>query len=561
MSRRVVNSRNPAKSASDEDRAPKNPVSGSGRPSPEERYRLLLEVSQAANAHLEFGAVLDTLAEALRPIVPVDVAAVITVDGEVLRPHAIHVVGVNRKAGESFQSVAARILGSSPSEGNARVPDQFPLAGSSVEHVGRTGKALVSEDLDRDSRFPEDERLLSHGLRSCVLCPLVVRDRLVGSIAFCNFLPRRFAPEEVQLLEDVSAVIATAVSNSLAYAEIQTLKDQLNAENLLLKTEIDHGAMFEEIVGSSQAVHRVLAAVEKVAPTDSTVLITGATGTGKELVARAIHKRSRRCSRLMVKVNCAALPETLIASELFGHEKGAFTGAFERHIGRFETANGGTILIDEVGELPADMQVALLRVLQDGEFERVGGRQTLRTDARVIAATNRDLPAALASGRFRSDLFYRLNVFPIEVPPLRHRREDIPLLVEYFVARFSNRTGKKIRGVDRRAMHLLVSYDWPGNVRELQNIIERAVILSDDGILRVDPSALGLPDWPKRARRSKANLLREKEKELIEAALAETRGRVSGAEGAAAKLGIPASTLESKIKRLKIDKYRLHSHS
>lgn len=554
----LANSRDPANVAGDP--APKSPIPQPRVPSLEERYRLLLRISQAANAHLEFAAVLEALAEALRPLVPVDVAAVVTVEAEALRPHAIHVVGVKRKAGESFQSVAARMLRCSPTEVNARVPARFPLAGSAVEHVGRTGKALVSEDLERDVRFPEDERLLSCGLRSCVRCPLVVRDRLVGNIAFCNFRPRRFAPEEVQLLEDVSAVIATAVTNSLAYAEIQILKDQLHAENLLLKAEVDQRAMFEEIVGSSPAVRRVLAAIEKVAPTDSTVLITGETGTGKELVARAIHKGSRRCDRAMIKVNCAALPETLIASELFGHEKGAFTGAFERHIGRFELANGGTIFIDEVGELPADMQVAFLRVLQDGEFERVGGRQTLRTDARVIAATNRDLSAAVASGRFRSDLFYRLNVFPIEAPPLRQRREDIRLLVEYFVARFSTRTGKKIRGIDQGTMQLLVSYDWPGNVRELQNIIERAVILSDDGILRIEPSALGLLDPPMRPRRGKGNVLRDREKELIEAALAETRGRVSGPSGAATKLGIPASTLESKIKRLKIDKYRFHSH-
>lgn len=525
----------------------------------DERYRLLLRVSRAANSHLEFSGVLKALAEALRPMVPVDVIAVVTVDGDVLRPHAIHVVDGGGEAGESFQSVAARMLSCSPAEAGARVPNRFPLAGSAVEHVGRTGKALVSENLERERGFPEDERLLSFGLQSCVRCPLIVHDRLVGSIAFCNFLPRRFVPDEVELLEDISAVIATAVSNSLAYAEIEALKDQLHAENLLLREEIDQGAMFEEIVGSSPNIRKALAAIEKVAPTDSTVLITGETGTGKELIARAIHKRSRRSGRVMIKVNCAALPETLIASELFGHEKGAFTGAFERHIGRFEAANGATIFIDEVGELPAEMQVALLRVLQDGEFERVGGRQTLRTDVRVIAATNRDLPAAIANGRFRTDLFYRLNVFPIEAPPLRQRKEDIRLLVDYFVARFAARTGKKIRGIERKTMDLFTSYDWPGNVRELQNVLERAVILTDDGILRVEPGALGIPDWARRAGRTKVNLLREKDKELIEAALAQTQGRVSGPGGAAAKLGIPASTLESKIKRLRIDKYRFHS--
>jgi transcriptional regulator with GAF, ATPase, and Fis domain len=342
-----------------------------------------------------------------------------------------------------------------------------------------------------------------------------------------------------------------------ALEEIRVLKDQLYKENLALREEIDVNRMFEEIVGSSPALQSVLSQVAKVAPTDSTVLITGETGTGKELIARAIHKRSQRSSRAFVSVNCAAIPRDLIASELFGHEKGAFTGATHRRVGRFESADGGTIFLDEVGELPIEMQIALLRVLQEREFQRVGGNETLRTDVRVVAATNRDLQSAIVQGTFREDLFYRLNVFPIELPPLRERREDIPLLVEYFVARFANQTGKKITGITKRSMEVLQSYQWPGNIRELQNLLERSVIINDSENLSVDESWLSKRPI---AGDSPVEPLSEKiaaqERELIEAALAESKGRVSGPSGAAAKLGIPQSTLDSKIKTLKIDKHR-----
>ena len=342
-----------------------------------------------------------------------------------------------------------------------------------------------------------------------------------------------------------------------ALEEIRALKDQLYKENLALRDEIDVNRMFEEIVGSSPALQSVLSWVAKVAPTDSTVLITGETGTGKELIARAIHKRSQRSSRAFVSVNCAAIPRDLIASELFGHEKGAFTGATHRRVGRFESADGGTIFLDEVGELPAEMQIALLRVLQERELQRVGGNETLRTDVRVVAATNRDLQSAIVQGTFREDLFYRLNVFPIELPPLRERREDIPLLVEYFVARFANQAGKKITGITKRSMEVLQSYQWPGNIRELQNLLERSVIISDSENLSVDESWLSkAPIAADTPVRPLAEKIAAQEKELIEAALAESKGRVSGPSGAAAKLGIPQSTLDSKIKSLKIDKHR-----
>jgi PAS domain S-box-containing protein len=345
-----------------------------------------------------------------------------------------------------------------------------------------------------------------------------------------------------------------------AFEEIKSLKDQLYRENIALRDEIDKASMFEEIVGTSPALQPVLARVAKVAPTSSTVLLTGETGTGKELIARAIHKRSPRSPRAFVSANCAAIPRDLIASELFGHEKGAFTGAIQQRLGRFELAEGGTILLDEVGELPAETQITLLRVLQEHEFERVGGTRTIQSDVRVIAATNRDLEAAIAAGTLRPDLFYRLNVFPIEIPPLRERKEDIPLLVEYFIDRYARKAGKSIRRINKKSLELLQSYPWPGNIRELQNVIERSVIVCDTETLAIDERWLSrgaaLTQSPSQPL---AKRLVAEEKQLIEAALAETRGRVSGPSGAAAKLGIPASTLESKIRSLKIDKYRFRS--
>jgi formate hydrogenlyase transcriptional activator len=336
-------------------------------------------------------------------------------------------------------------------------------------------------------------------------------------------------------------------------------EDRLRSENVALREEIDKASMFEEIVGTSPALKTVLSRISKVAPSDSTVLITGETGTGKELVARAIHRRSARASRPFVGVNCAAIPRDLIASELFGHEKGAFTGATQQRLGRFELANGGTIFLDEVGELPAETQIALLRVLQEHEFERVGGTRRIRADVRVIAATNRDLQAAISAGSFRSDLFYRLNVFPVEIPSLRERREDIQLLVEYFIDRYARKAGKKIKRVNKKTLELLQSYPWPGNIRELQNVIERSVILCETEIFSIDENWLPHPPVLTPESNQQAELpqrLLVQEKEMIEAALNDTQGRVSGPTGAAAKLGIPRSTLESKIRSLNINKNR-----
>ena len=386
--------------------------------------------------------------------------------------------------------------------------------------------------------------------------PYEIELRLVGAGQKYRWFLLRYSP-----LRDEQGSITLWY---LAGTDIENRKQaeqRLQVENIALREEIDRASMFEEIVGTSAALRSVLSRVSKVAPTDSTVLITGETGTGKELIARAVHKRSQRSSRAFVSVNCAAIPRDLIASELFGHEKGAFTGATQRRSGRFELAEGGTIFLDEIGELPAETQIALLRVLQEREFERVGGTGLIRANVRVIAATNRDLGAEIAVGTFRSDLFYRLNVFPIEVPPLRERREDIPVLVEYFIDRFARKAGKSIRSVNKKSLELLQSYPWPGNIRELQNVIERSVIVCDTENFSVDESWLSWqpPRSEPTSRPELSRKLTSREKEMIEAALRESGGRVSGPSGAAIKLGIPGSTLDSKIRSLKIDKNRFKS--
>ena len=333
-------------------------------------------------------------------------------------------------------------------------------------------------------------------------------------------------------------------------------EDRVRNENVALREEIERSSMFEEIVGSSDALSNVLSLVSKVAPTDSTVLILGETGTGKELIARAIHKGSKRSSRAFIRVNCAAIPRDLIASELFGHERGAFTGALQRRLGRFESADGGTIFLDEIGELPSETQVALLRVLQEREFERIGGNQTIAVDVRILAATNRDISVAVADGIFRQDLFYRLNVFPIQVPPLRDRPDDISLLVEYLIDRYGAKAGKKFRNINKTTLELFQAYDWPGNIRELQNVIERAVILCDGDTFWVEET------WLSRAAPKPASTsvplvasLEEREREMLEAALREAEGVIGGSRGAATKLGIPRQTLESKIRKLGINRH------
>jgi PAS domain S-box-containing protein len=390
------------------------------------------------------------------------------------------------------------------------------------------------------------------------------RIRHLHSIAHPLMNERGEIIEVVGTTMDVTEQREARAALETAFDQIKELKDQLYKENIALREEVDKVSMFEEIVGSSEPLRRVLVQVAKVAATDSTVLILGETGTGKEMIARAIHRRSKRANRAFIRVNCAAIPPTLIASELFGHEKGAFTGASQRRLGRFELADGGTIFLDEIGELPAETQSSLLRVLQEREFERVGGSQSVSVDARILSATNRDLRAALEAGTFRQDLFYRLNVFPIQLPSLRERADDIPLLVEYLIERYAKKAGKKLRNIDKKTLQLFQDYSWPGNIRELQNVVERAVVLCDTETFSVDETWLKreLPHESSRLSaisRGIGRLDETKEKEMIEAALAQTAGRISGPSGAAALLGVPRQTLESKISNLGINKHRFKS--
>jgi formate hydrogenlyase transcriptional activator len=512
-------------------------------------------VAKAISAHLELSDVLEALIEQLRPLVRFDAIGVVVIDGEYARLHTVHIESMNREAGESAQSIVARKAADLNVE---PLKTRMPVSQTPLAVIRETLKPYVCSNVEVQRRFARDEEFLKFGIRSYILLPLMRRGDLIGAVNFLSLEKHDYTGDEVQLLQDVSEMVSIAVSNALAYEEINALKEQLQIENRLLQDEIVQRSIFEEIVGSSLSLQKVLRAIDKVAPTDSTVLITGETGTGKELVAHAIHKRSLRSARALVKVNCAALPSELIASELFGHEKGAFTGALQQRIGRFEAANGGTIFLDEIGELIPEIQIALLRVLQEREFERVGGNRTIRTDVRVITATNKDLSLEVAEGRFRMDLYYRLNVFPVHVPSLRDRSDDIPILVDYFAARFARRMGKRIRQIDKLTLDAMLRYPWPGNIRELQNVIERGVILADNEVFRLEPGALGHETAAVSASKPEA-VPQGQQKAEIEAVLRETRGRIAGPDGAAVRLGIPASTLESRIRALKINKHQFRS--
>jgi formate hydrogenlyase transcriptional activator len=526
-----------------------------------DHLRLLLEVNNVVVSTLDLHELLSAISTCLRRVIPHDYASLVLYEPESqqLRLRALHLGG---------------------GKGLMQEDIPVPLEGTPSGLAFRSRQPVLISRFDFE-QFPSEltRELMAAGLKSGCCLPLISPGRVSGVLNVASLRENAFAQTDVELLSQVARQTGVAIENTLslyqivelhnkltdeklhleeAYAEISKLKDQLYKENLALREEVDQASMFEEIVGSSPALQRVLSNVAKVAPTDSTVLITGETGTGKELIARAIHKGSPRSERAFVKVNCAALPSSLIASELFGHEKGAFTGALQRRLGRFELAEGGSIFLDEIGELPPETQIALLRVLQEREFERVGGGQPIGTDVRVIAATNRDLKAAVAAGSFRTDLFYRLNVFPIEMPPLRSRLEDIPLLVEYFIVRYAAEAGKKIRNIHKKTMELFQSYPWPGNLRELQNVIERSVILCEGETLSVDESWLSKDQSQPEARSLPERLL-EQEKTMIESALAASKGRVAGRYGAAAKVGMPASTLEARIKALKVDKKRFNT--
>ena len=513
----------------------------------EAKYQTLLAMAQAANSQRDLSSVLQAVADALEGLVPVD---------GLMRLH------LRRRQGPESRDLPPRrsaALGREP----AGVPPTV-LGSNRLPRTARTRPGCATPSSGIGGRWSFDTSGTTQGWKGprgsspdaeCgVVVPLTMGEAFVAGLAFGRMTPSPFSPDEVQILEDMVRPVTTAVANALAFEEIQKLHSLLEDENLALREEITAAAAAGGIIGASAGLREVLERVGRVAATDSTVLITGETGTGKELIARAIHAGSPRARRALVKVNCAALPEGLIASELFGHERGAFTGALERRRGRFELAAGSTIFLDEVGELPAPVQVALLRVLQEREFERVGGHETLRTDARVVAATNRNLEEAVREGRFRSDLFFRLNVFPIQVPPLRERAEDIPLLAEYWASQYARKVGKAVRGIDEAAMTVLCAYPWPGNIRELQNAVERAVILARGSVLELSdfelPSLAAEPEGPRPPRAGPAD-----ERQQIEQALKASRGRVYGDGGAAEALGVPPSTLESRIRRLGIDKH------
>jgi formate hydrogenlyase transcriptional activator len=517
----------------------------------EDRLQLLLDVTNEVVTNLQLDDLLRAISASVRRVMQCDVVYV-----------CLPLSDVNR--------LRVFVLDFPDSRGFIR-EDSISIEGSIAGMVFHTAKPWIGNAADLLQLGLRDDPGIAEGLSTGCVLPLISRNRVLGVLALGRREDHGFTQVDLGFLIQVANQIAIAIENSSAYhestsaraylqeclEEVQSLKDRLQDENLVLREQIDQALMFEDIVGTSSALQAVLSLVSKVAPMDSTVLLTGETGTGKELIARAIHKRSRRSSRPFVGVNCAATPASLIGSELFGHEKGAFTGATQRRLGRFELAEGGTIFLDEVGELPSETQIALLRILQEHEFERVGGTGSIRTNVRVIAATNRDLEAAIAEGMFRCDLFYRLNVFPIEIPPLRERRKDIPLLVEYFIDHFARKAGKSFRGINKKTLALLLSYPWPGNIRELQNVVERSVIVCETPNFSVDERWLSQrPLASEPARHLKlTHKLAAHEKEMIEATLRESEGRVSGPSGAAAKLGISRSTLESKIRSLRINKY------
>jgi transcriptional regulator with GAF, ATPase, and Fis domain len=426
---------------------------------------------------------------------------------------------------------------------------RIPLGALKIGKIAQGSGALSTNDVLGDHRLPNKQWMTDNGLRSFAGYPLTFRGDLLGVIAM--FGRRPLSEEEFERLAVFANEAAIAIKNAQLFAEVDQLKNRLQAENLYLREEIKLEHNFEEIIGNSPAIKAVLRQVEQVAPTDSTVLILGETGTGKELIARAIHHLSPRKAHPLVRVNCGAIPANLVESELFGHEKGSFTGAWQRRIGRFELADGGTILLDEVGELPQDAQVKLLRVLQEREFERVGSGHSTRVNVRVIAATNRDLHASVKAGSFRPDLLYRLNVFPIEVPTLSARASDIPLLVNHFVAKFSQTLGKRLDGVSHATMNRLTRYAWPGNIRELENVIERAAILANGPVLQIDDALLHANST---AQPPVTDTLEEVERAHILRVLHDVGWVIEGKQGAAARLGLHPNTLRSRMQKLGIKK-------
>lgn len=530
--------------------------------SPEERSALMLRIWEALSSERDMQSVLAELGSILQPVVPFSSVGIVEfadpagprVDPgeEPDRLYALHIVGIPSEEGESWEQMLERVawrpeplLAKRPL---VSYPETLP------DRVLR-GEPYVCDDLlDRPGWLQHEFYLAQSGVRTYTSIPLLVRGRLIGTAVFSRFYLQPYRAEEIGILQDVVKALSVAAANAMANEKILKLRSQLEAENLSLRAQLGKSAWSDDIVAASPATRRVLEKVDQVAHATTTVLITGETGTGKEVIARAVHRRSPRAHGPLVKVNCSAIPESLLASELFGHERGAFTGATQRRKGRFEQAHGGTLFLDEIGELSPNMQVLLLRVLQEREFERLGGSQTLHVDVRLVAATNRDLQEEVRAGRFRSDLFYRLSVFPIQLPALRERPEDIAPLVAHFLQKHSTRLGREPVRMEKRTLDALQRYHWPGNVRELENVVERGLILAKNGVFKLDRLALAEPvDAPEQAALP-AQMSRQ-EREAIEAALRASRGKISGEGGAAERLGLKPSTLEFRIKRLEIDKF------
>jgi formate hydrogenlyase transcriptional activator len=511
-----------------------------------DRLRLLLDVTNQVVSNLELRDLLRAISHDVRRVMQCDYAGLSLPDAE------------NKQL---------RLYALDFPEGKGFLQEElvYSIEGSPSGAAFRTMKPLaLRSPFTGWLHYPIVQKAVREGLKSFCFLPLISRNRAIGTLVLARLRDDAFSQADISFLAQVATQIALAVENALAYREIRELKEQLSKEKLYLEDEIRTEMNFAQIIGNSASLRRVLKNVETVAPTDSTVLIYGETGTGKELIARAIHDLSPRHSKPFVKLNCAAIPTGLLESELFGHEKGAFTGAIAQRIGRFEVANGGTIFLDEIGEIPLELQTKLLRVLQEREFERLGSSRTLRTDARLIAATNRDLEAMVAEQKFRSDLFFRLNVFPVHVPPLRERQGDIPLLVRHFTQQFSRRMSRVIETIPSAAMDALSRYHWPGNIRELQNVIERAVIISAGPALSVDVADLKFPKVSHPEERAAApnsttngalhSLLEETERQQILQTLKECDWVVAGPNGAAARLGMNRSTLQVRIRKLGISR-------
>jgi len=498
----------------------------------QERLKLLLELTNQVVSNLELRELLRTISANLRRVMNCDVVGVMLPDpdGQQLRVYAL-----------DFPD----------SKGLFREESLIPIEGSHPGETFRTGKPLLKSrhELDVEQSSEHYQRVAGEGVQSGCLLPLISRGRTLGVLALGRRQDNAFDEDEVAFLGQVASQVAMAVENALAYGEIADLRDKLAQEKLYLEDEIRGEMDFEGIVGQSSALRQVLQLVETVAPSGSTVLLLGETGTGKELIARAIHDRSRRRERTFVKLNCAAIPTGLLESELFGHERGAFTGAIAQRIGRLELADQGTLFLDEIGDIPLELQPKLLRALQEREFERLGSTRTKKVDVRLVAATNRNLETMIAEGKFRSDLYYRLNVFPIQIPPLRERPDDIPLLVRYFAQKYARRMEKQIESVPAASMKKLTRWHWPGNIRELENLIERAVILTRGSALQVPVSDLGNGSADKITPR----ITDSNQHEQLLRILRETHGRVGGTDGAAARLGLKRTTLISRMKKLGID--------